>query len=604
MPTPKQLVKLALMLLIASVATEQLDKLTDRVTVLWPANGLLLGVLLLAPRRHWFAYFTVAYAVDFGVATSMRGLSFEDAILSLCNMMEVMIGLAALSRILPAIPDFTRIKQLMYLMFWGAIVAPAITTAVACTIATPFGTPGVLSGYGSWFTADSLGVATMTPLYIAFARKDFPRSRDFWEVLGIFALIIVTTLAVFNLDRYPFLFLITPVLLLAGVRLGLLGASLGLTIVSTLGGFMTSLHKGPVTLVPHATAAQHILVFQFFIASSICLLYGTEVLIRRNSFLQEEVAKSEARFRLLTEASRDIVILADLKGKRQYVSPAVTEVLGWLPEELLNGSYRDIAHPDDHELITRSLEDLGPERESPAISYRCRKPNGDYLWVEANVRFNRDPETNKATGLVASLRDISSRKAAEEKLQAAYLDVEALSTVDALTGVANRRRLDEVLPLEWRRALRDKTSISLLMLDADNFKKYNDHYGHLHGDECLRQIAEAASAVVQRPGDLIARFGGEEFVVVLPNTDIDASHEIAESIRRAVEALGMEHEMNPSGIVTVSVGAATQTPYYSGCELTDLIEAADRALYEAKRGGRNNVYSADAHQYLTESQRL
>lgn len=547
----------------------------------------------MAPRRQWLSYFALGFAVDFTVTSSRESFDLEQVCLSLCNMLEVLLALLPLSKVLPRVPDFTRIRQLLQLLLFGAIVAPAIVTLLACSVVMAFGGAGIIDQYSSWFVADSLGIATMTPLYLALARRDYPASRTVGEILGIFSLIVASTLAVFSQNRYPLLFLIPPFLLLAGVRLGLLGASLGLVIVSILGGYMTSLGRGPVHLVPNATAAQHILVFQFFIASSMFVLYCAEVLIRRNSSLQQAVAASEARFRLMTEASKDIILLSELDGRRTYVSPSVTEVLGWLPEELIKLTDREIVHPDDLHLVLSLFEECRKGHASQAVSYRCRKPDGSYLWIEANVRLYLDPKSNEPTGLVSAMRDISGRKAAEERLQAAYDAVEALSTIDSLTGVANRRRMDEVLSLEWRRAVRDRTCFSLLMLDVDCFKSYNDIYGHMPGDYCLRQIADASLEGAQRPGDLVARFGGEEFVVILPNTDEEGSREIAEAIRLKVQQRGIAHQGNPHGWVTVSIGCATSRPPHNKCDQTGLIEAADRALYQAKRAGRNQVCVAE-----------
>jgi diguanylate cyclase (GGDEF)-like protein len=144
------------------------------------------------------------------------------------------------------------------------------------------------------------------------------------------------------------------------------------------------------------------------------------------------------------------------------------------------------------------------------------------------------------------------------------------------------------MEVEWRRANRDRTPLSLLVIDVDNFKPYNDLYGHLQGDFCLRKIAEAAENIVRRPGDLFARYGGEEFVAVLPNTDTEGAQAIAEQIRAAVEQCGLPHAANSYHRITVSIGCATQVP---GIDSTgdQLFGAADQALYKAKSGGRNRI---------------
>ena len=175
------------------------------------------------------------------------------------------------------------------------------------------------------------------------------------------------------------------------------------------------------------------------------------------------------------------------------------------------------------------------------------------------------------------------------KLDDANSELRRLSSVDGLTGIANRREFDETLLREWRRVIRSGRPLSLLVADVDYFKQFNDGYGHQVGDECLKAVARSMQSELKRPSDLLARFGGEEFVVVLPETDIQGAAAVSESMRRAVEAMGITHRHAPvPGVVTVSVGVASLVPDRER-RPEALIEAADKALYEAKRGGRNRV---------------
>ncbi|MEU7874679.1 diguanylate cyclase [Dactylosporangium sp. NPDC049140] len=185
------------------------------------------------------------------------------------------------------------------------------------------------------------------------------------------------------------------------------------------------------------------------------------------------------------------------------------------------------------------------------------------------------------------------RKVAERTvaLQAANDELKTLAVTDPLTGLANRRRLNETLDAEWRGSRRLGVPISVVLLDIDHFKKYNDHYGHLHGDECLRRVADAISRSV-RGTDIVARFGGEEFAVVLPRTDSATAAGVAERIRTTVLALAEAHCQTDLGIVSVSVGHATALPNRMDSH-EHLIKLADAALYEAKRAGRNRVVGAD-----------
>ncbi|MFC7739063.1 diguanylate cyclase domain-containing protein [Roseomonas sp. GCM10028921] len=197
--------------------------------------------------------------------------------------------------------------------------------------------------------------------------------------------------------------------------------------------------------------------------------------------------------------------------------------------------------------------------------------------------------------IVLFRRELLRRARAERQLAAQAEDLARIARTDALTGLANRRCLDEVLAHEISRAARDQTPLSLLLLDLDKFKAFNDHYGHPAGDICLQAVARAVGGAVSRPGDLAARYGGEELAVILPNTAEHGARHIAERIRSAVETLGLEHERNAPGIVTVSIGCATLmvTPDAVGADLQTILSDADRCLYEAKRQGRNQVVSVE-----------
>jgi diguanylate cyclase (GGDEF)-like protein len=164
-----------------------------------------------------------------------------------------------------------------------------------------------------------------------------------------------------------------------------------------------------------------------------------------------------------------------------------------------------------------------------------------------------------------------------------------LSIIDGLTGIPNRRNFDDYFPQEWKRAIREKSSISLIMCDIDHFKIYNDTYGHIEGDECLRRVAAVLAEALKRPADMVARYGGEEFVVILPNTDLKGAMAIAEVLRSVVEAENIEHiNSKVSNRVTISLGVASVVPGES-LDSEALLECADQALYMAKESGRNRV---------------
>jgi diguanylate cyclase (GGDEF)-like protein/PAS domain S-box-containing protein len=593
-PTVWQLAGLALALVCLSGAASLINARSwaaGGVTILWPSNGLLIGVLLCAPRRQWLSFLAVGLLVDASLNRYLGCTNVAALYLGLCNITEVLVAAVPLYPIISPKPDLTQRKQLVSFLFYGVILAPLVASFLSSfQSARTFSVP-VLHAFQEWVTADALGIATVTPLYLAFKQHKSFSSRSWQEISLLFALLLTTTGYVFWQTQYPFLFMVMVSLLLLGVRLGLAGSALGLLIVSNLGGFFTTLGHGPASTVPDVSLSIRELVFQFFIAICMLVLYIIEVVIAERKSLERTVEASEARFRLLAEVSRDIIVLMDVAGVRRYVSPAVTETLGWTPEELLEKTEQQIIHPDDEAEFSVLLDECRQGKPSTIFPYRCRKKDGDYRWMEANLRLYNDAATDVPVGFVNVVRDISHRKAAEEELNKAFRLVENLASQDGLTGIANRRRLDETLDFEWRRAIRDHSELSVLLIDVDHFKTYNDINGHLAGDNCLRQISECALEAVHRPADLLARFGGDEFAVVLPNTNNLGAWEIAEQIRRAVESKRTPHAGNPHAVITVSIGCATHHPDRHS-DYSTLLLAADSALYKAKNSGRNRIESA------------
>ena len=179
---------------------------------------------------------------------------------------------------------------------------------------------------------------------------------------------------------------------------------------------------------------------------------------------------------------------------------------------------------------------------------------------------------------------VSQKKLAESNLQ-----LQKLASMDGLTGIANRRQFDDALLIEWRRSARNNEWLSLIMIDIDYFKLCNDHYGHQFDDDVLRKVAQKPQQSLHRPADIVARYGGEELVVMLPNTDIEGGKLMAETMRTEIEALQIKHaKSHVSEYISISAGVATTVPD-SDTESSSLLKLADRALYDAKEQGRNRI---------------
>lgn len=291
---------------------------------------------------------------------------------------------------------------------------------------------------------------------------------------------------------------------------------------------------------------------------------------------EEALRSSEIRYRRLFEASKDgILILSLSSGTIIDVNPFMIDLLGY---------------PGD-EYLEKTLCETAPFKNSEACRTLLKKMESiDYIHLaDIPLQTSKDRcidveliccsyAIDDDTLIQCNIRDITERKQ--------LLD---LSYHDGLTGVPNRRHFDQQLQLEWKRCGRHNAPLALIMADIDYFKLFNDSYGHLHGDECLKQVAACLAGKARRAGDLVARYGGEEFIVLLPDTDMSGACAVAGNMRAAVEAMNLAHAGSlAADCVTISLGVASVTPFHQG-NPHELISAADRALYAAKSAGRNRV---------------
>jgi len=287
-----------------------------------------------------------------------------------------------------------------------------------------------------------------------------------------------------------------------------------------------------------------------------------------------------AYFKFLTEHSVDVIVRSGMDRVLQYVSPSSLRVLGWDPGEMEGMVIDDFILLEDLPLLEAVIA-----KGEDTVVVRMRQKDGSAIWMENRATLVCDPITGKPSEWVVTLRDITERKKFEAELT-------TLALTDGLTGLANRRAFDTELDREWKRTLREGTQISLLLLDIDHFKDFNDQYGHQVGDDCLRSVAHAVLRAV-RSTDKVARYGGEEIAVILPSTEIEGAVEVAEKVRAAIGGLLLPHQGNLEGFgqLTASVGTATAMARLGGSIKMpeSLLLAADNALYKAKHNGRNCV---------------
>lgn len=561
-----------------------LSRFSGSISSLWIANGVvfvfLLGVWPLR-RRTWH----LACAFLGNVLIGVLGHYPLAATLTSAggNIAEISILLALTGKYYDRGTGKFRITAPRFTLYTCGTVA----TVCLCCYALPMPWrpgPDAVSLL-NFFCGDVLG------MLIVAALTTHLRSRDFWPEfqpgrrLGTwFCLFAVASISllIFSQNPLPLLFVMVSVLIYVVFERGLAIATLSLFVLGVISTIFTMHSLGPIPAIPGLTLVGKVVYLQVFLF----ILLATVYPVGRALYKQERL---QTLYTLLADNSRDIISRSTPHGVRLYCSPSVSEVLGWTPREMINMPVAHAIHPEDREAYSAVLKGFRMGQSNAVLRYRARTRSGDFLWMEGHFRVILDPLTGKPAEIIATSRDISARVAAEEELQAAYRNLERLASTDALTGLANRRIFDETLEREWRRAMRDRTPIALLLLDVDYFKKYNDTLGHPAGDECLRRIARCLGEIVQRPGDLAGRYGGEEFVALLPVTDESGALHIASRIAEAVAELGISHPASPlDGKLSMSIGIASVVPEFATTP-DQLIEAADKALYAAKRNGRARI---------------
>jgi diguanylate cyclase (GGDEF)-like protein/PAS domain S-box-containing protein len=311
----------------------------------------------------------------------------------------------------------------------------------------------------------------------------------------------------------------------------------------------------------------------------VCARVRTQLSIRASAETQHEQAE---RLRTIVNNMAEGLLIIEASGRIQFTNPACDQYLGYAPEELAGRYISDLLNP----LVAQEyLEYFSRYAANPETAHShgtreviIRHKLGKSVCMDLTLTpmFLRQPL------FIGLLHDITHHKLSEDALQRAAM-------VDPLTKIANRRHFDSFLEKEWQRATRTGAPLSLVVLDVDHFKLYNDTLGHAAGDVCLQQVAQAIDEHALRGTDLAARYGGEEFVLLFAETDANAAAALAESLRAHIEALQLPHPRSPtSPWITVSIGVATMTPRQND-RIESLFVAADRAMYAAKEEGRNRV---------------
>lgn len=310
-----------------------------------------------------------------------------------------------------------------------------------------------------------------------------------------------------------------------------------------------------------------------------------------------ELAASHRRLEDVERAVREHAVIAvtDVRGRIVDVNQKFCELSGYAREELLGQTHRLVNSGLHSPEFFRDLWRTIAQGDVWHGVIANRSKNGQVYHVDSTIVPLRGPDGRPERYIavrtdVTELRRLAERLGtAMQNLERANVELEQLAWIDSLTLLANRRRIDAAIAAELKRAQRSAAPLSLLMIDVDRFKQFNDLYGHSAGDECLRRVGAALKQAERRSGDLAGRWGGEEFVLLLPHTDGRGAEVVAQSVRQAIEGLDIAHQGHEAGHVTVSIGVASLDWTTGSHAAAALVDCADRALYRAKHGGRNRV---------------
>ncbi|KPF79184.1 hypothetical protein IP88_02345 [alpha proteobacterium AAP81b] len=556
------------------------SRMAGNVAALWIANAALIAVLVSRPPREW-----PPALVSFAAGVTAANLLFGDSLISAIGLgaINTVEGLVAGLVIRPRLgdrPDFGDRSDLVWFVLGAAFVAPMVGAMLGVLFHTTLVGGNVLElwvAWRAWFLADCLGNLAFAPLFTmalgGFRDPDaasVPASplANFWPL----AVVGATSILVFAQPQ-PVAYLLVAATLVATFRLGPRGAALAIAIVALIGGGATLAGFGPFTVAGRSPAQEGALFQLLLGVLFLCSLPVAAVLAER-SRLAARLAEGEARYRDLVDNIGDLVYVTDAEFRFTALNTAWVKLTGVPVAAGIGRMTTDFIHPDDRHLLIAARDRLTTSGER--VTVRSLTINGvRHMSVLAHAI--RD-DAGRLIGTRGTATDVTAQVEAEAALRLA-------AETDALTGLANRRRLLAGLDLALVNADNGGGPLSLVLLDVDRFKAVNDQYGHPAGDAVLVAIARELLSIAG--GHLAARFGGEEFALVLPGFDARAAHEFSEVLRARIAA----RTLHPVPRVTVSLGIAERQP---GEGAATLIARADAALYAAKAAGRNQVMRAAA----------
>lgn len=565
--------------------------MAGEIVAVWLADGYLLGHLLAVPRRK--KVFVVAGGfVGQLIANLIGGESLYVALSFTCSGMVEVYTAALLLPQLQSAKELLVPRTLLRFIMCAGIIAPLTSGAVAVLLLQGVFTTHPFSTFSNWVISDSLGFIIFTPVtlnVISGEWRSFLEPGNRPKSLALLGLVGGVTTLIFAQNTHAVLYWTLPPLALLAFNAELSTVVLGILLFIAIAVPFTVRGLGPLALQEFANMQDRVLALQVFTLAALSIVLPITALQVERNRLVAMLIDGHRRIRALAEHAEEVIMQLSAEGLFEYVSPRVKTVLGFDADDLVGSRISALLLDTDRARVQQAMKDAAELQASDSLQYRIRRKDGCVIWVRSYVASMPVGPTEEKPSMVFTLRDIDEQFRAEQERDAEQRRLEDLAYVDSLTGLKNRRYFDLEFGRRCEAALQSDRNpeMAVLYIDVDYFKNYNDKYGHQQGDACLRAVAQDIETTIRRI-DVLTRYGGEEFVVLLQDCEISPAIATAERILENVAAASMKHEASPFGKVTLSIGVA-HTANQEGFEPDLLLREADGALYEAKRLGRNRI---------------
>lgn len=546
----------------------------------WPADAVILALLLSRPRRDWPVLLLGGWAGNLVANGVTRGWVLGLVLYGAINMVQTLLAAHVVRRTRIGDDVLADPRTFLQFLFWAGLVAPLIGAILGAGVSQALYGQAFGASFVRWYASNALGFVIFTPFFVSLFSGAYARAlravrrSEIFANAGFFALHCAVALTVLLQARFPALFLIYSTLLLLSFRMGRLATQIGVMVVALIGATALAMHVGPLQMLPVDTGVR-VVLFQIYLAVLLCTALPVAAVVAARADDQAALAAREQMLRLIMERSPDAILGFDGEGVCRWADGPLRACIGMEAPDLIGLSAEAVA-----ERSGQGLARLVRDRPGDAGEHRTAElipPQRPGVTLEASLRHLDSRHRGQAIETVITLRDITARKAREAAIS-------RRAETDDLTGLYNRAGFRARMSLALGLA---NLPVTLALIDVDHFKAINDSHGHAAGDIALAEIARRLRAGT-REIDVVGRLGGDEFAILF-RCGIESAWTVCERIAHSITAEPIMVNGNVVVLTSISCGLA---PLREGLSRETLFEAADLALYEAKRGGRNAIRAA------------